>query len=250
MREAGINRGGLYGFFVKGEGLQGTISSTEENSTAESTVASNLTSGTSTPHTSGDDTPPTSATDSAKDMADLSDAVTSKKRKRRSGEQADNDAHKRRKEEKQEKQEKKKQKAEAKREKALADETLDLTTKVEKKRARELNRKASKLIKKAAQQEELSPILPHPSMPQPQVNTQGETNGEAKESEEAVGSFGAMHADRMMMIQGGLRNQVCLAQSFCDAEFGLNLTSFLVPHHGGFRNTGQKALLQNRQIRA
>lgn len=242
MRETGINRGGLYGFFVRGEGLQGTISSTEENSAAESTAASNPTSGTSTPHTSRDDTPPTSATDSAKDMAGLSDAVASKKRKRRSGEQADNDAHKRRKEEE------KKQKAEAKREKALADETLDLTTEVEKKRARYLNRKASKLIKKAAQQEELSSILPHPSMPQPQVNILGEANGEANESEEVVGSFGAMHADRMMMIQGGLRNQVCLAQFFCDVEYRLNLTSILVPRHGGFRNTGQKALLQNHQI--
>ena len=244
MREAGINRGGLYGFFVKGEGLQGTISSTEENSAAESTAASNPTSGTSTPHASGDDTPSTSATDSAKDMADLSDAVASKKRKRRSGEQADNDARKRRKGEKQEKQEKRKQKAEAKREKALADETHDLTTEVEK-RARQVNRKASKLIKKAAQQEELSSILPHPSMPQPQVNTLGEANGEANESEEVIGSFGAIHADRMMMIQGGLRNQVCLAQSFCDAEFGLNLTSILVPRHGRFRNTGQ-VLLQSR----
>ena len=207
MREAGINRGGLYGFFVKGEGLQGTISSTEENSAAESTAASNPTFGTSTPHASGDDTPSTSVTDSVKDMADLSDAVASKKRKRRSG---DNDARKRRKEEKQEKQEKRKQKAEAKRAKALADETHDLTTEVEK-RARQLNRKASKLIKKTAQQEELSSILPLPSMPQPQVNTLGEANGEANESEEVIGSFGAMHADRMMMIQGGLRNQVCLA---------------------------------------
>ena len=246
MREAGINRGGLYGFFVKGEGLQGTISSTEENSAAESTAASNLTSGTSTPHTSGDVTPPTSTADSAEDMADSSDAVASKKRKRRSGEQADDDARKRRKEENQEE---RKQKAEAKREKALANETPDLTTKIEKKRARELNWKASKLIKKAARQEELSPILLHPSVPQPQVNTKGEANGE-KESEESVGSFGAMHADRMMMIQGGLRNQVCLAQSFCDAEFGLNLTSILVPRHGGFKNIGQKALLQNRQMRA
>ena len=87
-------------------------------------------------------------------------------------------------------------------------------------------------------------------MPQPQVNTWGEADGEVKESKEAVGSFGAMHADRMMMIQGGLRNQVCLAQFFCDAEFGLNLTSILVPRHGGFKNTGQKALLQNRQMRA
>jgi hypothetical protein len=243
VRETGINRGGLYGFFVKGEQLQGTISSTEENSAAESTAASNLTSGTSTPHTSGDVTPPTSTTDSVEDMANSSDAVASKKRKRRSDEQADDDARKRRKEEKQEE---RKQKTEAKREKALADETPDLTTEIEKKRARELNRKASKLIKKAAQQEELSPILLHPSMPQPQVNTRGE----AKESEEAIGSFGAMHADRMMIIQGGLRNQVCLAQFFCDAEFGLNLTSILVPRHGGFKNTGQKALLQNRQMRA
>jgi hypothetical protein len=171
-------------------------------------------------------------------MTDSSDAVASKKRKRRSGEQADDDARKRRKEEKQEN---RKQKAEAKREKALADETPDLTTEVEKKRARELNRKASKLIKKAAQQEELSSILPHPSMPQPQVNTLGEANGEANESE-VVGSFGAMHADRMMMIQGGLRNQVCLAQFFCDVEFGLNLTSILVPRHGRFKNTAcQKA---------
>ena len=247
MREAGINRGGLYGFFVKGEGLQGTISSTEENSAAESTAASNLTSGTSTPHTSGNDTPPTSTTDSPEDTADSSDAVASKKRKRRSGEQADDDVRKRRKEEKQEN---RKQKVEAKREKALADETLDLTTGIEKKRARELNRKASKLIKKAVRQDELSPILSHPSIPQPQVNTQGEANGEAKESEEAVGSFGAMHADRMMMIQGGLRNQVCLGQFFCDGESGPNLTSILVLRHGGFRNTSQKALLQNRQIRA
>ena len=83
-------------------------------------------------------------------------------------------------------------------------------------------------------------------MPQSQVDTLGEENGEANESEEVVDSFGAMHADRMMMIQGGLRNQVCLVQFFCDGESGLNLTSILVPCHGGFRNTSQKALLQNR----
>ncbi|EUC46707.1 hypothetical protein COCMIDRAFT_92080 [Bipolaris oryzae ATCC 44560] len=48
IRTKGINRGGLYGFFVKGEQIEGTI----EDTSAITTEASNSSSGTSTPPTS------------------------------------------------------------------------------------------------------------------------------------------------------------------------------------------------------
>jgi nucleolar protein TMA23 len=38
VRKQGINRGGLYGFFVKGEGLVGTISNSEESSAVQSSA--------------------------------------------------------------------------------------------------------------------------------------------------------------------------------------------------------------------
>lgn len=52
IRTQGINRGGLYGFFVKGECIAGTI----EDSSASVTDASLPPSGTSTPPTSASDT--------------------------------------------------------------------------------------------------------------------------------------------------------------------------------------------------
>ncbi|KAH9880609.1 hypothetical protein IAQ61_000903 [Plenodomus lingam] len=52
IRTQGINRGGLYGFFVKGEAIQGTI----EDSSATTTDASVPPSGTNTPATSVSDT--------------------------------------------------------------------------------------------------------------------------------------------------------------------------------------------------
>ncbi|KAI8933536.1 hypothetical protein NX059_009274 [Plenodomus lindquistii] len=52
IRTQGVNRGGLYGFFVKGEDIKGTI----EDSSATTTDASVPPSGTSTPATSASDT--------------------------------------------------------------------------------------------------------------------------------------------------------------------------------------------------
>ncbi|USP79318.1 hypothetical protein yc1106_06592 [Curvularia clavata] len=60
IRTKGINRGGLYGFFVKGEQIEGTIGDTS----ATPTDASNPSSGTSTPPTSASDTEaPTKSSD-------------------------------------------------------------------------------------------------------------------------------------------------------------------------------------------
>ncbi|KAF2476111.1 uncharacterized protein BDR25DRAFT_300908 [Lindgomyces ingoldianus] len=56
VRKTGINRGGLYGFFVRGEGLAGTLPNTEESSAPETSLPS-----TSTPP-SRTTTPPTSET--------------------------------------------------------------------------------------------------------------------------------------------------------------------------------------------
>ncbi|KAF2177691.1 hypothetical protein K469DRAFT_643934, partial [Zopfia rhizophila CBS 207.26] len=75
VRKSGINRGGLYGFFVKGEGLVGTISNTEESSAAE---ASN--SNTSTPPSRAS-TPPTSPSEPS-DTEHSDTEYPSKKEKR------------------------------------------------------------------------------------------------------------------------------------------------------------------------
>ncbi|CAO2657986.1 Nn.00g072460.m01.CDS01 [Neocucurbitaria sp. VM-36] len=70
IRTQGINRGGLYGFFVKGEAIAGTIED-----------ASATTTDTSTP-ASGASTPPTSASDTDAPTHSSNMAVKDKKRKR------------------------------------------------------------------------------------------------------------------------------------------------------------------------
>lgn len=56
IQKKGINRGGLYGFFVKGESIAGTLG--ESDSSAVPTDASAAPSGTSTPATSASDSEP------------------------------------------------------------------------------------------------------------------------------------------------------------------------------------------------
>ncbi|OCK84548.1 hypothetical protein K432DRAFT_288745 [Lepidopterella palustris CBS 459.81] len=175
VRETGINRGGLYGFFVKGEGLSGTVTSTDENSSAESLATTNPQSGSSTP--------PTSTTSSSEDMA-IDESVTlavaqalvnddlpkeSKKRKRQKGE-SNEDVRKRR---KSERQEKVRQDIVAKREKAAGEGTVDPVVDAEKKKMEEINRKATMLIKSASKRGKYGPVLPHPSTSQSQVSTEG-----------------------------------------------------------------------------
>ena len=70
IRTQGINRGGLYGFFVKGEAIEGTI----EDTSATSTDTSIPPSGTSTP--------PTSASDTEAPTRTTKKPVKEKKRKR------------------------------------------------------------------------------------------------------------------------------------------------------------------------
>ncbi|KAF3032068.1 hypothetical protein E8E12_003441 [Didymella heteroderae] len=57
IQKKGINRGGLYGFFVKGESIAGTLG--DSDSSAAPTDASAAPSGTSTPATSLSDSEPT-----------------------------------------------------------------------------------------------------------------------------------------------------------------------------------------------
>ncbi|KZM22950.1 uncharacterized protein EKO05_0003896 [Ascochyta rabiei] len=57
IQKKGINRGGLYGFFVRGESIAGTLGDSEESSAAP-TDASAAPSGTSTPATSASDSEP------------------------------------------------------------------------------------------------------------------------------------------------------------------------------------------------
>lgn len=86
VQQKGINRGGLYGFFVKGEGLIGTIG--DESETSVDTVSSTAESEATT--TSGDQsassTPPTSASTSDNEDGNArskpAHGATLKKRKR------------------------------------------------------------------------------------------------------------------------------------------------------------------------
>lgn len=75
VRKQGINRGGLYGFFVKGEGLAGTIfNSSEETMTAMVRTAASSSTSQSSAEASRESTPPTSV--------DGAGQAKSKKRKR------------------------------------------------------------------------------------------------------------------------------------------------------------------------
>ncbi|KAF1831169.1 hypothetical protein BDW02DRAFT_532487 [Decorospora gaudefroyi] len=90
IRTQGINRGGLYGFFVKGEAIKGTI----EDTSATTTDASTAPSGTSTPPTSASDTDapaPTKKTSNPKNKRKREDAdvPARKKSKKLKGAAAD-----------------------------------------------------------------------------------------------------------------------------------------------------------------
>ncbi|KAH7112462.1 hypothetical protein B0J11DRAFT_542388 [Dendryphion nanum] len=79
IREQGVSRGGLYSFFVKGEGLVGTISTAEDSSAAETSHSNSSASP------SRESTPATSAAESPSDRDDGSDrivAATTNSRKR------------------------------------------------------------------------------------------------------------------------------------------------------------------------
>jgi hypothetical protein len=71
VRTKGINRGGLYGFFVKGEGLAGTVKDSEESSVDE--AASKEKAST---------TPPTSQSESETGEIPVNDASMAKKNKK------------------------------------------------------------------------------------------------------------------------------------------------------------------------
>ncbi|KAL1795056.1 hypothetical protein ACET3X_006872 [Alternaria dauci] len=86
IRTQGIYRGGLYGFFVKGEMIGGTIGDTS----ATTTDASNPSSGTSTPPTSASDTETPAPTNEKSDKKnkrkrELVDASSSNKSKKAKG---------------------------------------------------------------------------------------------------------------------------------------------------------------------
>ncbi|KAF2268383.1 hypothetical protein CC78DRAFT_489158 [Lojkania enalia] len=89
VRKQGINRGGLYGFFVQGEGLAGTIDK-EDSSTTESSMNSSIeTTGETTLATSissSDHPPPTPASSTPrkrKQAPDTSDPTSQKQKKSR-----------------------------------------------------------------------------------------------------------------------------------------------------------------------
>ncbi|RMZ67402.1 dna-directed rna polymerase ii subunit rpb1 [Pyrenophora seminiperda CCB06] len=92
VRTQGINRGGLYGFFVKGEQIEGTI----DDTSATTTDVSNPPSGTNTPPTSASETeasaPFKKTTDTkGKRKREESDAKASKKSKKANAKDTEQD---------------------------------------------------------------------------------------------------------------------------------------------------------------
>ncbi|KAK5016370.1 hypothetical protein LTR39_002119, partial [Cryomyces antarcticus] len=147
IREGGVKKGGLYGFFIRGQGVPGTLN---EDTISTTTPAASTPRAVS-PVTNGIDGTSAPAEDTyASKKLDVSTVATeapaerSKKRKRE-GETRE-ELRKRRKEEKAEKA---RTGAARNREKALADGTLNLTAEAEKAKARELDRKASQFVMKA-----------------------------------------------------------------------------------------------------
>ncbi|KAF1955168.1 hypothetical protein CC80DRAFT_493111 [Byssothecium circinans] len=87
VREKGINRGGLYGFFVKGEGLAGTVENSESEGSGKESDRSTNKGG-----VGGEITPPTSASESdivAKSTDDGPTMAKSKKGNKRKRESED-----------------------------------------------------------------------------------------------------------------------------------------------------------------
>lgn len=79
VRGKGINRGGLYGFFVKGEGLAGTLTSSSESS-SERDVFSAPSSGASTPPTSTSDSETTGKPADPNETSTMAKKGTKRKR--------------------------------------------------------------------------------------------------------------------------------------------------------------------------
>lgn len=119
IQEKGINRGGLYGFFVRGEGLTGTIGSEEESSASTSAAAS----GKSTPITSAsEDETTTSKTATKGKKAEKADK---KQKRKRDTEEETSSSKKSKKADKKGKKEKKDKKS--KQEKSVSDELAKLS---------------------------------------------------------------------------------------------------------------------------
>ncbi|KAH6642833.1 hypothetical protein C7974DRAFT_372697 [Boeremia exigua] len=92
IQKKGINRGGLYGFFVRGESIAGTLG--DSDSSAVPTDASAAPSGTSTPATSASDSEPAKKSDAKKNKRkreadkEISKSKKSNRKKEASGEKA------------------------------------------------------------------------------------------------------------------------------------------------------------------
>ncbi|KAF2638265.1 hypothetical protein P280DRAFT_471383 [Massarina eburnea CBS 473.64] len=84
VQKKGINRGGLYGFFVKGEGLAGTVENSSESESGKESDSTKI-EGTVTPPTSASENEHVTA---AKPTDDAKRAKKSSKRKRDSAENA------------------------------------------------------------------------------------------------------------------------------------------------------------------
>ncbi|KAJ4403383.1 hypothetical protein N0V91_006614 [Didymella pomorum] len=96
IQKKGINRGGLYGFFVKGESIAGTLG--DSDSSAEPTDASAAPSGASTPATSVSDIEPAKKSADKKNKrkrdADEEAAISKKAKSEKEGTSVDKDAKK------------------------------------------------------------------------------------------------------------------------------------------------------------
>jgi nucleolar protein TMA23 len=96
IQKKGINRGGLYGFFVKGESIAGTLG--DSDSSADPTDASAAPSGTSTPATSVSDSEPAKKSADKKKKrkrdADKEATVSEKSKGKKEGPSDDRDAKK------------------------------------------------------------------------------------------------------------------------------------------------------------
>ncbi|KAJ9668461.1 hypothetical protein H2201_001509 [Coniosporium apollinis] len=182
IQQNGVARGGLYGFFVRGEGLSGTISEVE---TPE------LTSGAMSPVTAveaqraPEPVPAPKSKKAAKptdvDMTNGEEAAPTKKRKR---EETREEIRERRKKERREKE---RVNAALKRERAAAEGTLDLTTEAEKARAAKMVEQADQLLKKVAAAGTLSDATPQASKDTPAARRP---------------SMEHVNADRMAMMSG------------------------------------------------
>lgn len=95
IQKKGINRGGLYGFFVRGESIAGTLGDSEDSSTAP-TDASAAPSGTSTPATTASDSEkkPTDKKTKRKREADVEVSKSKKSRSKKEETSSNKDAKK------------------------------------------------------------------------------------------------------------------------------------------------------------